>query len=62
MSLQAWRSGRTDGFNPERGFPRRKNGVTTMLRWSDVRMYQPGSATFGTLATAIIKRYTAATP
>ena len=50
-----------DGFNPERGFPRRQNAVTTALRWSDVRMQQRGSATFRVLAAAIVKRYTAAT-
>ena len=57
MSLQAWRPRRTDGFNAERGFPRRQNDVTRALRWSDVRMYQLGSATFRVLATAIMKRY-----
>ena len=36
--LGAWRPRRTDGFNPERGFPRRENAVTRTLRWSDVRM------------------------
>jgi hypothetical protein len=39
-----------DGFNAESGFPRRQNAVTRTLRWSDVRMPQPGSATFRVLA------------
>jgi hypothetical protein len=38
------------------GFPRRKNVVTRTLRWSGVRMEQPGSATLRLLATAITER------
>jgi len=34
-----------NGFNPERGFPRRKNALTRTLIWSDVRMHQPRSTT-----------------
>jgi hypothetical protein len=55
-----WRRGERTA-STERGFPRRKNAATRTLRWSGVRMQQPGSATFGTLATATMKRYTAAT-
>jgi hypothetical protein len=43
------------------GFPRRKNLVTRTLRWSGVRMEQPGSTTLRLLATAITERICAGT-
>jgi hypothetical protein len=48
--LEAWHPRRTDGFNAERGFPRRQNAVTRTLRWSGVRMEQSRSATLRLLA------------